>query len=238
MAPLPVAAGGIWSVTLDPETFRVARDRIIRVFRYLNALNQHRNPAKRAIREQPWFLWFRDLPDHPSIHRGLMVIPSGSSGEGKTGPGSEHQQAVEEYVLRVRRPALARTPNPPEEVAEWLERGWDDPFREAEVHESQNQKDDRGEVHIVRFTEDPKRERALATWKVRREEWAWNERPAREAMKIFEQLYELYGRIEREGERVELILGDGILSWQRADGSIYHPVLLQRLQTGFRSGRT
>jgi len=37
-------------------------------------------------------------------------------------------------------------------------------------------------------------------------------------MKIFESLYALYGRIDREAERVELVLGDGILSWRRADG--------------------
>jgi very-short-patch-repair endonuclease len=46
-------------------------------------------------------------------------------------------------------------------------------------------------------------------------------------------LYELYGRIEREGERVELVLGDGILAWRRQEGGVYHPVLLQRLQMTF-----
>jgi very-short-patch-repair endonuclease len=32
---------------------------------------------------------------------------------------------------------------------------------------------------------------------------------------------------------VELILGDGILSWRRTEGDIYHPILLQRLQLQF-----
>jgi hypothetical protein len=52
-------------------------------------------------------------------------------------------------------------------------------------------------------------------------------------LRIFESLYALYGRIDREAERVELVLGDGILSWRRADGGIYHPILLQRLQLQF-----
>src|SRR5260221_514187 len=52
-------------------------------------------------------------------------------------------------------------------------------------------------------------------------------------MKIFESLYALYGRIDREAERVDLVLGDGILSWSRTDGGIYHPILLQRLQLQF-----
>lgn len=60
------------------------------------------------------------------------------------------------------------------------------------------------------------------------------ERPARLAAKLFEKLYELHGQIEREAERVELVVGDGILSWRLPDGGIHHPVLLQRVQLEFR----
>ncbi|HKW98041.1 MAG TPA: AAA domain-containing protein [Bryobacteraceae bacterium] len=52
-------------------------------------------------------------------------------------------------------------------------------------------------------------------------------------MRVFEKLYEIRGQIEREGEKLELVLGDGILSWQRAEGSVFHPILLQRLQLEF-----
>ena len=53
---------------MDAEKLRFAREKITRVFRYLEALNQHRNPPKRQIREQPWHLWLHDLPNHPT-HR-------------------------------------------------------------------------------------------------------------------------------------------------------------------------
>jgi hypothetical protein len=55
---------------MDADTLRVARDKLIRVFRYLEALNQHRNPARKQIREQIWTLWLKDLPDYPSIRHG------------------------------------------------------------------------------------------------------------------------------------------------------------------------
>src|SRR4029077_2512618 len=55
---------------MDSNNLRVARDKLTRVFRYLEALNQHRNPAKRQIREQLWSLWLSGLPDHPCIKRG------------------------------------------------------------------------------------------------------------------------------------------------------------------------
>src|SRR2546430_17278996 len=88
---------------------------------------------------------------------------------------------------------------------------------------------------MANFADVAGRLAALQSWKAAREEWAKNEKPARAAMKIFETLYSLYGRIDREAERVELVLGDGLLSWQRSEGSIYHPILLQRLQLQFNA---
>ena len=39
--------------------------------------------------------------------------------------------------------------------------------------------------------------------------------------------------MERESERQELVLGEGMLSWMRSEGAIRHPVLLQRLSLHF-----
>jgi very-short-patch-repair endonuclease len=52
-------------------------------------------------------------------------------------------------------------------------------------------------------------------------------------MRVFEKLYEIRGQIEREGEKLELVLGDGILGWKQPKGDVFHPVLLQRLQLEF-----
>jgi hypothetical protein len=40
-------------------------------------------------------------------------------------------------------------------------------------------------------------------------------------------------RLEREGESVQLVLGQGVLSWRLNDGDIYHPVVSQKLQIAF-----
>ena len=62
----------------------------------------------------------------------------------------------------------------------------------------------------MHFESDPKRVAAFDQWNVQRNHWANVEKPARAAMKIFEDFYELYGRMEREAERVEIVLGDGM----------------------------
>ena len=219
---------------MDSEKLRIARDKLTRVFRYLEALNQHRNPAKRQIREQPWSLWLHGLPNHPTIKRGAAKAGSSKSKAAKDNQAGENDLAGE-FLLKVQRPVLTRPPEPPEEVAGWLESGWDNPSEEVAVRDTQSESEEAGDSRVARFDEDKVRVVALQRWKLLRDEWAEKERPARAAMKVFETLYALHGRIEREAERVELVLGDGILSWRRAEGNIYHPILLQRLQLHFNA---
>ncbi|HEY6264236.1 MAG TPA: AAA domain-containing protein [Candidatus Acidoferrum sp.] len=214
---------------MDAEKLRVARDKLTRVFRYLEALNQHRNPAKRGIHEQPWSLWLRDLPEHPCIQRGTAKDSASRTKNGN----SQSAEDGANYVLKVQRPRLTRAPEPSEEIAAWLEDGWDDPSNALNFKQTLGESENKAEPTIVKFADDPARTARLEHWKLLRNEWVRAEKPARAAMKIFESLYALYGRIDREAERVDLVLGDGILSWRRADGGIYHPILLQRLQLQF-----
>src|SRR5713226_5385583 len=215
---------------MDAEKIRVARDKLTRVFRYLEALNQHRNPAKRQIHEQPWSFRLRDLPDHPSIRRG-----AGKAGSSKmeTGKSQGTEDGGANYVLKVQRPRLNRAPEAPEEIAAWLDDGWDDPSNALTLKQTLEESENRAEPKTVKFTDDPSRATILERWQLLRNEWLKTEKPARAAMKLFESFYALYGRVDREAERVEFVLGDGILSWRRAEGGIYHPILLQRLQLQF-----
>src|SRR5258707_12055130 len=109
---------------MDAEKIRVARDKLTRVFRYLEALNQHRNPAKRQIHEQPWSFWLRDLPDHPSTQRGAGKTGS-SKRETEKSPGTAARGA--HFVLKVPRPRLTRAPEPPEANGARLGDGGDQP---------------------------------------------------------------------------------------------------------------
>src|SRR5215471_8928088 len=218
------------------DTLRVAREKIIRVFRYLEALNQHRNPVQRQLSGQQWSFWLHDLPSHPAAQRGPSRVATAARAAKDEVRGIESNQA-ENFVFKVRRPKLSPAPDPPREIAGWLKDGWDDPAKKAAFNETrknpeaQNNNEDAGE----KFSDAPGRVRAFERWQAERDAWATSEKPARAAMKIFEMLYDLHGRLEREGEQLELILGDGILSWRLPEGSIYHPILLQRLQLEFNA---
>src|SRR6266404_4578505 len=213
---------------MDPDALRIGRDRLLRVFRFLEALNQHRNPAPRQMREQLWTLWVDHLPDHPAIELGRPRIENKPR---DANPGKEPD--AESFIIKVSRPKLTRPPEPAPELKRWLESGWEDPFKHPAVRQSKNEPGPDGTTILVKFEEDANRVSSWNQWRVKHEEWSRNERPARLAVKVFEDFYLLYGRIEREGERVELVLGDGLLSWRRPEGGVLHPVLLQRLQLSF-----
>jgi len=206
--------------TLDERTIEQARERIAQVFRYLRDFNLHRNPAKRLLQDQPWRLFLDDLPDHLSIDRGAIAE-------------DRDDEEISSYLLKVDRPKLTKPPTVPDLLGGWLERDWDDPLVELRVRSSQNQTDAQGDTIFVSFEDSPERVAAFQAWGAARAQWAENERPAREAMEVFEELYELRGRIDREGEAVELMVGDGLLDWPRPDGRIHHPVLLQPVSLQF-----
>src|SRR5260370_10863556 len=176
---------------MNPEKLRVAREKLTRVFRYLEALNQHRNPARRQIREQLWSFWLHDLPDHPSIKRGASKSAPEKS---KSADPQNGDAGSAGFVLKVQRPALTSPPEPPASIAAWLEAGWDDPSREPSVSSSRNESDQEGQTRIANFADEPARLAALLRWKVARGEWARDERPAPAAMEVVRTLYAHSGR--------------------------------------------
>jgi very-short-patch-repair endonuclease len=217
----------------DDASLNIGRKRATQIFRYLEALNQRRNPAKRHLGDQLWHLWFQDLPEHPSVRRAEFASSPYSAGGTAAQPTELSPVSDDEFILKVRRPKLSACPPPPELLAHWLERGWEEPAAEVHVRESVHDRDAQGLTLTAFFHDDPKRQLAMDRWRVQRDAWAHAEKPARAAMTLFEKLYEIRGQIEREGEKLELVLGDGILSWQRPDGNVFHPILLQRLELEF-----
>jgi very-short-patch-repair endonuclease len=191
----------------------IGRKRLKQVFQYLEAFNQQRNPVIRQVEEQEWVLWMKSLPVHPTITR--------------------HKEGDDSFILKVGRAPLTPAPPPPYEIKDWLRSGWEDPFKPEKPIEVKTDKDHQGKEIKVRFEDSPERVNSYKLWKEERDAWATQERPARESYKIFERVYALYNRVEREAGRLELVLGDGILDWRLPDGEINHPILLKHVQLTF-----
>jgi very-short-patch-repair endonuclease len=211
----------------DPPELERARQ----LFQFLKAFSERRVPTKRTMGDQPWSLWLRMLPSHPSVQ--VTAPDSPVSIEDKaSAPASDGVASADAPLIKVTRPKITNAPEPPAPIREFVVDGWADPHGSVSVRASRNVVVD-GNTEIERFDADPVRPAAFDRWRQQWGVWAENERPARAAMATFERLYDLRARMEREGEGLELVLGDGRLRWRPQLGQIDHPVLLQRVELTF-----
>ena len=104
------------TVTDSQET----RSKLVQIFRYLQALNQLRNPVQREVSDQEWVLWLHDIPDHSSIRRGTI----GDSGEASDDSSEDDAVNSDDFILKVKRPAVTEPPDPPKDLLPWLQPGW------------------------------------------------------------------------------------------------------------------
>src|SRR5258706_2675020 len=149
------------------EAQEQTRQKIIQIFRYLQALNQVRNPPQRNFDPQAWTLWFHDLPFHPWIRRGIIIdttLPT----------DTETIDNDDEFILKVSRPRLIDPPQPPKEIRSWLQDGWEQVDGSVSVKPPVT--DSNGVV--TRFEDNPQRPLLLEEWKTQRAAWAEAERTA------------------------------------------------------------
>jgi very-short-patch-repair endonuclease len=220
---------------MDLETQADGRKRITQIFHYLEELNQRRNPIKKRIEEQPWRMRLADLPANEALTLGKFSYSSQEIEETEKieVPSLSKAATNDDFILKVGRATLTEAPQPPKLIADWIHSSWTDPNKAIQVVPSRKERDSLEENFTVVFQDSLERQSVLSSWQPIWEEWAEKERPARAAQKLFEDLYGLYRQMEREAERQELVLGDGILSWRQSEGTVRHPILIQRLKLYF-----
>lgn len=192
-----------------------AYDRVTRLYQFLQALNRSRIVATYSVSDYVWGLSYREMPQHADIH---FATP----------------EDEEEAYVRVKRPELIVCPLLPELLREWVQIGWERiDGKPVFVSSLERGRDEEGNLVQETFESSHARIIAKNMWLAEREKWVSVETPAYETMKVFERLYTLWGTLQRDPDKYELILGDGILGWKRGETHIEHPLLLCRLQLEF-----
>ena len=102
---------------------------------------------------------------------------------------------------------------------------WDDCRAKPVLTLSKNLKSENGGTVVVSFESDPFRIAALDEYRDLWNVWAANERVSLSASEVFEKLYALHGKMQRDSERYELVVSDGILCWGRLGVGVRHPLL-------------
>jgi very-short-patch-repair endonuclease len=209
----------------DSIVSTTVKNRIRQLYSFLREANQLRFRPVRLLNEQPKVVRLAEMPQHESMHLYRPVQVQGT-------------QEVPDVLIRIKRPATTQCPTPPETIAPWLLPGWDDPAKTPNYAESRNETDEAGETVTVRFDEDEQRSYDFVIWDDQRAAWVTPEQSARQALRFFELFYDIYSTIEKDGEQLELVVGDGHLSWLTESGidgqvNIDHPVLLKRVELRF-----
>jgi len=207
--------------------------KVRQLYAFLKEANQLQFRPVRRLSDQPYAIRISDMPKHPSAQLYRPI---------KTGTTVE----IPDVLLKISRPDLTPCPRPHAVFADWLLPRWDDPYLEAEVMPSMNRQeikiDEEGgeteETKTIGFEDDGVRVAEYLTWKTERQKWVGPELLARAAMKFFEDFYTLYAKLEKEKERLELLVADGIFSWlaeSAIEGTvrIRHPILFKRVEIQF-----
>lgn len=205
----------------------LGKERVRQLFRFLRAFAERRATPPTRLDHHPWRKRFSELPRYGTIEIGQIAIAPASE---------ETSSTADEPLLRVRRPKLQEAPKPPQALREWLQPWWEQPTGSIEVIPVLQRPPalPDGEPTDERFEDDPERPSALQSYRTKWDTWAAAERPAREAQRVYDAFFQLHTRLSLEGERVEAVLGDGILRWRHPDGrTIEYPLLHQRVELVF-----
>lgn len=199
------------------------KDRLIKVFQFLQELDQLRNPVAR-------YLDTGNLlhPDQWDEYPGIDVL------KGDPAEDTATEEVVEmEPIIRIRRVPPTSCPPHPNILKGWIKPGWRDSLKELNYHKSLNFALPDGEENIVNFEDDAERVIAFNEWRKIRNRWAEKERPGAHARNIYKAAYDLYEKVTSDEDSVEIILADGMLKISESD--IRYPMLMQRANLEFDS---
>lgn len=200
------------------------KSKLLQVFNYAKALNEVKNPIIYNIENQRWSMRFKDLPNHESIDYIDIAADQADN---------EDEVSSKDYIVKSRRPVLTECPMPPEDIIKYINSDWKDVNKKVELI-SGIKLENEEEVQTVTIGDEI--QSLFEKWNEERNQWLLNEKPARAAMRIFQQLYKLYSEIDKESETIELVIGDGLLKWVLENGKkINHPVLIQSVELQFDS---
>ena len=208
-----------------PDARTVAKRRLLQTFTFLKELAAFRNPVQRTLDDYSDVFRLDSWPSHPCITVRRGDLPS-TEEENQDTTGKDLDP-----VVRITRAERTRCPTPPPVLQGWLKPGWEIIEAEAAVLEARNVTARDGQTATVQFTADRERVVAFDNWVAARSRWVDAERPAVAARRLFERVYGLWTLMQRDGDRLELVLADGLLCVE--EHYLKHLVLLQRLTLEF-----
>src|SRR2546428_11111144 len=178
------------------------RDKIRQIFRFLQELHQVKSPPLIDTAQDEWKISYDAVPRFASVQRG---------------------DADSGFILKAARPAESHCPKPSIAIEKCLKSGWEQFGVEPELYPRRKTPRVNGEAAAELFEQSPERVEAFEKWYEQKREWEKSEEPLRDALNVFLDLFDLYGKFERESETLQLFVADGILRIKNKTSSSITP---------------
>jgi very-short-patch-repair endonuclease len=204
-----------------PDALFDGKSKVERLFQFVRAFTNARNPIKRQISEQP----VADLQIE------YLALPDSSE-------WVEHWSGNEdgrEWLLRVKICPPVPCEPPPQITRDWLLPGWERYSEPARHIDEKAIPNSNGVTNIIRFADDSKRKSTWDAWWLRREKWAADQRRHDPVRTLFSKLQALRAELQKRSEQVELVLGTGVFDYQSSALQYCHPLIIKPLDIEFDS---
>ena len=195
-----------------------AKQRIGQVFRYLAEMHRVRTPPVLRLEDRDWCLPLDGLPRSAYVQSDYNL--------GRKGDPRAKADPRGGAILKVGRPRESECPEPSVVIKNWLKPGWDVVDADPETIVKKRFK---GQS----FAESDERVDAFDEWLDQKRAWESSERSVVQALAVFSDLFELRSRFDRESEKYQLYLADGMLVVDQDGTQIHHPMLIQRVELLF-----
>ena len=189
------------------------RERAIALYTFLKEFSQLRTKTIRQIssyERDGQVIWVSEIPREP----GCDCIAWR-----RDAPDADGTDASDEVWLELRRPDLTPPPEPPESTSAWVRR---EQLEDSSLDLPElwpTLPGDSPEDSPARLDDYPEIQAAWDTY-IEDHWWPWAEHDRREqaVQEVYTDLYSVYQRQQRLGERYEVIFGLGFLSWNAPAG--------------------
>ena len=190
--------------------------KVIQIFEYLRAVKNLNESIFRDISDYEMVWWEENILSVEGCYLG--------------GNGTK-----EDAWLEVHKQEIMPVPALPKILSGWVSK-WDDP----EVDPSLTNKRIKGineetkEEIFEHFDENEERVHTYQSWlKDTWKKWAVDSAPKFKIQSIYNELFALYQRLQREGDDLEINWGHGLLSWKIENEKVQRHVFVTRLELQF-----
>ena len=194
------------------------------LFQYLKGVYTQRFKVKTNVKQEEWFQFLKEIPQKNEYIKCPYLEKEGIIKD------IDEEDSI---ILQVRKPEISSCPEISDSLKEFVIGDWKDPTIELKWKKFVL-REENGIQKKIELIGDNERKKEWIYWNKERENWKVERKSIDEIDNLFTKLRKYYEELRRDSERLELIIGEGILE-DKTDHTVFYPVLLKKVFIEFQA---